>query len=84
MIGKLIGAAAGAQAAKHSASIGGTGGALLGAMAVPLVRRFSIPALVAVGVGGYLAKRAYDRKQANGKDSASSPAQDPSATQTQD
>ena len=66
MIGKLIGAVAGAQAAKHSAAVGGTGGAILGALAVPLVRRLSIPALLVVGAGGYLAKRAYDRKQAGG------------------
>lgn len=62
MFGKVIGAVAGAQAAKHSAAIGGTGGAFLGALAVPLVRRLSIPALLVVGAGGYLVKRAYDKR----------------------
>lgn len=64
MFGKLIGAVAGAQAAKHTAKIGGTGGAMLGAMAVPLVRRMSIPALLAIGAGGYAWKKWSDRRAA--------------------
>ena len=63
MFGRLIGAVAGAQAAKHTAKVGGTGGALLGAIAVPMIARLSIPALAVVGVGGYFAKKAYDRRQ---------------------
>jgi hypothetical protein len=65
MIGKLIGAAAGAQAAKHTAKIGGTGGAVLGALAVPLVRRMSLPALLALGAGGYAYKKWSDRREAD-------------------
>ena len=62
MIGKVIGALAGAQLSKQTAAIGGTGGAVLGAVAVPVIARMSIPALIAVGAGGYLAKRAIDRR----------------------
>ena len=72
MFGRLIGAVAGAQAAKHTAKVGGTGGALLGAIAVPMIARLSIPALAVVGVGGYFAKKAYDKREARkaGKGSA--------------
>lgn len=65
MIGKLIGAAAGAQAAKHTAKIGGAGGAMLGAVAIPLVRRMSLPALLAIGAGGYAFKKWSDRRSAD-------------------
>ena len=57
MIGKLIGAFAGAEAAKHTSKIGGTGGAILGAVAVPIISRMRIPALLALGAGGYLASK---------------------------
>lgn len=64
MIGKIIGAALGAQAAKKSRNVGGTTGAVLGA-AVPFVlRRMSIPAMLAIGAGGYAAKKMFDKKQA--------------------
>ena len=61
MIGKLIGAFAGAQAAKQTSKIGGTGGALLGALAVPVISRMRIPALLAIGAGGYLAAKLADK-----------------------
>ena len=64
MLGKLIGAVAGAQVARHTTKAGGTGGALLGAVAVPLIARLSLPALAVVGVAGYFAKKAYDRREA--------------------
>ncbi|TIX49031.1 hypothetical protein [Alteraurantiacibacter aquimixticola] len=57
MIGKLIGAFAGAQASKHTRSIGGTGGAVLGALAVPIIGRMRLPALLALGAGAYAAKK---------------------------
>ena len=65
MIGKLIGAAAGAQASKYTRSLGGTGGALLGALAVPVISRMRIPALLALAGGGYLAKKFIDKEQAS-------------------
>jgi hypothetical protein len=64
MIGKIFGAVAGAKAAKHSRNLGGTGGALLGAAAVPLVRRMGIPALLVAGAGGYAFKKWSDRREA--------------------
>ena len=64
MFGRIVGAIAGSQAAKHTAKVGGTGGALLGAVAVPFIARMSIPALAVVGVGGYFAKKAYDKREA--------------------
>jgi hypothetical protein len=65
MIGKIFGAAAGAKAAKRSRKVGGTGGALLGAAAVPLVKRMSIPAMLAIGAGGYAFKKWSDRREAD-------------------
>jgi len=63
MIGRLIGAVAGAQAAKHSRNIDGPAGAVLGAVAVPLIARMSLPALVVIGGGAYLAKRVLDKRK---------------------
>ena len=52
MIGKIIGAVVGAQAAKASRGIDGTTGAVLGALAVPVARRMKLPALLALAAGG--------------------------------
>ena len=60
MIGKLIGAAAGAQVAKHSRNIGGIGGAAIGALAVPIVSRMRVPALLALGAAAYAFKKLTD------------------------
>ena len=61
MIGKIIGAIAGAQASKYSRNIGGTGGALLGVVAVPVIRRMKWSSLAALAAGGYLVKKLNDR-----------------------
>lgn len=62
MIGKIFGALAGAKLAKQSrGGVQGPGGALLGAGAVALARRFGPLGLVAAGVGGYLLKRHNER-----------------------
>ena len=61
MIGKLIGAAAGAALSKETRKMDGTSGAILGALAVPLVRRLRIPTLLALAGGGYLVKRLSER-----------------------
>nr|QMS48025.1 hypothetical protein WG33_0224 [uncultured bacterium] len=68
MIGKIIGAAVGAQAAQHSARVGGMGGAVLGATAASVLRRASIPALLAVAAGGYAFKKWSDRREAGKAD----------------
>ncbi|MWV28865.1 hypothetical protein [Aurantiacibacter rhizosphaerae] len=64
MIGKLIGAGVGAALGKETRKIGGPTGAILGAVAVPLVTRLRIPALLALAGGGYLAKRLADKSTA--------------------
>lgn len=71
MIGKIIGAVAGAKAAEHSRGLGGPGGALLGAGAVAVARRFGPLGLVAAAAGGYwLKKRREQAESANSKQSA--------------
>ena len=63
MIRKLIGAAIGASVAKKHPAAGGVTGVVL-ASAVPFVlRRLSLPGMIAMGVGGYVAKRYMDRQQ---------------------
>ncbi len=63
MIRKLIGAAIGASVAKKHPAAGGVTGVVL-ASAVPFVlRRLSLPGMIAMGVGGYVAKRYMDRKE---------------------
>ena len=62
MIGKIIGGLAGAKMAEKTSKLGGTGGALLGAAAVGVARRLSLPALIALGAGGYAYKKYSERK----------------------
>jgi hypothetical protein len=71
MLGKILGAAAGAEASKFTTAFGGTTGAVMGALAAPLVRRLSIPALVVLGAGGYFAKRYYDKRHADNGEAVS-------------
>jgi len=71
MIGKIIGGLVGAQASKKVSSIGGTGGAILGAVAVPVIARMRLPTLLLLGAGGYLAKKLIDKnEEASGPGSA--------------
>ncbi len=64
MIRKLIGAAIGARVAKQHPAVGGATGVVL-ATAVPfIISRVSLPAMVALGVGGYVAKRVMDKNTA--------------------
>jgi hypothetical protein len=64
MIGKLIGAVLGAQAAQHTAKVGGAGGALLGVASASVLRRMSIPAMLALGAGGYAYKKWSEKREA--------------------
>jgi hypothetical protein len=58
MIGKLIGGMVGAKVAERArGGVGGPGGALIGALAIPLARRLGPVGLAAVALGGYAAKR---------------------------
>lgn len=70
MISNLFGAAIGAEASKFSSTIGGPTGAVLGALATPLVRRLSIPGMVVLGVGGYFAKKYLDQRAVGKQETA--------------
>jgi len=73
MIRKLIGAAIGASVAKKNPAAGGVTGVLL-ATAVPFVlSRLSLPGMIAMGAGGYVAKRYMDRKEAEQKATSAPP-----------
>lgn len=63
MIGKILGGLAGAQAAEHTKNLSGPGGAILGAAAVALARRLSLPALIALTAGGYALKKLGEKKE---------------------
>ncbi|QYJ07901.1 hypothetical protein [Qipengyuania flava] len=61
MIGKVIGAFVGDRIAKQTKGIGGASGAALGVIATSVLRRMSLPAMIALGVGGYVAKKVIDK-----------------------
>ncbi len=63
MIKQVIGAAIGSKVAKQTPAIGGATGAALGAAVPFIISRLSIPAMVVMGAGGYVAKRYFDRKK---------------------
>ena len=63
MLGKIIGALAGAKAADHVRGMNEGGGALLGIGAAALARRLGPVGLIAALAGGYAFKR-YKDKQA--------------------
>lgn len=60
MIGKVLGAFVGGKVAQHVRGIEGPTGAALGVLAPALIRRLSWPAMIALGIGGYLATKAID------------------------
>lgn len=62
MIGKIIGAGIGAKAAQHTSKIGGPWGAAIGAAAPMVLRRLSIPAMIALAAGGYAVKKLTEKK----------------------
>ena len=64
MIGKLIGAMVGAKAADRIRGVIEPGGALMGAAAVALARRFGLMGLVATAAGGYALNRYNERRRA--------------------
>lgn len=63
MIGKIIGAAAGAKVAKQTSSIGGPVGAAIGAAAPFVLRKMSIPAMLIMGAAGYGIKKYMDSQE---------------------
>ncbi len=62
MIGKIIGAFVGDKIAKQTSGIGGATGAAIGVLGATALRRLSLPAMIAIGAGGYVAKRILDKK----------------------
>lgn len=62
MIGKVVGAFLGGKVAQHVRGVEGPTGAAIGVLAPALLRRLSLPAMVALGVGGYLAKQVFDKE----------------------
>ena len=66
MLDKILGAAAGVEASKFTKAFDGPVGAIAGALAVPLVRRLSLPGLIVLTAGGYFAKKWLDKHHAEG------------------
>ena len=64
MIGRIIGAVAGNKLAQQTRGIGGGIGVALGVIAPTILRRMSIPAMLAVAAGGYAFKKFTERKEA--------------------
>ncbi|MBX7496853.1 hypothetical protein K3172_13395 [Qipengyuania sp. 6B39] len=62
MIGKVIGAFVGDKIAKQTSGVGGATGAALGVLATTVLRRMSLPAMIAIGAGGYVAKKMLDKR----------------------
>lgn len=67
MIGKILGAFVGGKVAQHVRGIEGPTGAAIGVLAPALLRRLSLPTMIALGVGGYLAKKVMDGEVAPGR-----------------
>lgn len=65
MLGKIIGALAGARAARGRGGVDEPSGALLGMAAVAVTRRFGLPGILAAAAGSYALKRYAARKAAN-------------------
>lgn len=66
MIGKIIGAGLGAKAAQQTSKIGGPMGAVIGATAPIILRRMSIPAMLAIAAGGYAFKKLTEKNDSTG------------------
>lgn len=69
MIGKIIGAFVGDKLAKQTGGLSGAQGAALGVIGTAVIRRLSLPAMAALAVGGYAAKKLSENK-ATGKSRA--------------
>ncbi|MXP27690.1 hypothetical protein GRI58_02490 [Porphyrobacter algicida] len=63
MLGKIIGAFVGGRVAEKTSGVGGPTGAALGVLAPAILRRLSIPGMLALAAGGYIAKRIDERKR---------------------
>lgn len=77
MIKNILGGLVGSQLAKSTTKIDNGTGAILGSIAPTLIARMSLPALIAIGVGGYLFKRHRDQQAADGRDTPTGTASTP-------
>lgn len=84
MLKNILGAVVGAQLAKKSDKVDNGTGAILGSIAPALIARMSLPAMIAIGAGGYLLKRHRDQQAANGTAPATpaTPASAPASAST--
>ena len=57
MIGKIIGAFVGGKVAQRTRGLEGPTGAAIGVLAPAILRRISLPTMLAVSAGGLLAKK---------------------------
>ena len=57
MIGKIIAAVIGDKVARRTKGVSGAGGAALGVVAATVLRRISLPAMIALAAGGYAVKK---------------------------
>ncbi|UAB78563.1 hypothetical protein INR77_02165 [Erythrobacter sp. SCSIO 43205] len=64
MLNKIIGAKLGGTIAKKVTGSNSTTGAMIGAAVPFVISRVSIPAMIVLGAGGYMAKRFYDKREA--------------------
>jgi hypothetical protein len=64
MLGKIIGAMAGAKLSDHTRGLNGPGGAIMGAAAVALARRMGPLGLIAAAAGGYALKKFSEQREA--------------------
>lgn len=62
MIGRVLGAYMGDKLARNISGIAGPTGAAIGVLAPTLLRRLSLPGMIALGAGGYIAKRFFEQK----------------------
>lgn len=62
MIKSIVGTIAGKNLAKTTSGIGGPLGAALGMVSMTVLRRASVPTMIAVAAGGYVWKK-YSEKQ---------------------
>jgi|GEM_PF-2082968 len=65
MLNKIIGAKIGSTIAKKFTGSNSTTGAMIGAAVPFVISRVSLPAMIVMGAGGYVAKRMYDKRKAS-------------------
>ena len=63
MLGKIAGAFLGSKLSKKTSEIDGPMGAVAGIVAATALKRLSLPAMIAITAGGWLAKKAFDENK---------------------